>query len=70
VNGIIIWTTTQLQIEEAVISENANRFSLALSSPIFDRGMIERIGTMGQALEVYELIHYNTLIYTANPEVN
>ena len=51
-NSSIIYSLTQLQIEKAVMDENAIRFSLAYSSPVFKKSAIEKIGRIGQTLEV------------------
>ena len=42
VNGMIVRITSQLQIEEAIMSENSTRFLLAFSSLIFTSGIIEK----------------------------
>ena len=56
VNGSIIRTTTQLQIEEAVIEENIYCFSLAYSSLVFLKDIIKQISTISQATAVEQLI--------------
>jgi len=70
VNGTLIQTSNQLQIEEAIISKNATRFSLAYSSSIFNQDIIEKLGTRGQSLEVQDLINKNIPIIIENSEVN
>ena len=48
VNGSIIRTTTQLQMEEVVIKENTYHFLLAYSFPVFQKDIIKQISTIGQ----------------------
>ena len=45
--GLIIRMSTQIKIEEAVMQENALRFSLAYSSLVFSRNIINKIDTLG-----------------------
>ena len=52
------------------MSENATRFSLTYSSPIFNRSIIKKIGTKGQSEDVQGLINSNIPIITENLEVN
>jgi len=40
INGNTIRTSSQLEIEEVVISENLNRFKLAYNSPIFKANIL------------------------------
>ena len=50
--------------------ENALRFSLAYSSPVFSKNIINKIGTIGQTNEVRELIYNNILILTEDTALN
>ena len=56
INRSIIRTSSQLQIEEAVMTENTLRFFLASSSPIFSSEIIERIGMCSEKKEVNNLV--------------
>ena len=44
VNGNIIRTSEKLQVEEAIMKENAICFSLAYSSPVFNKEIIKLVG--------------------------
>ena len=70
VNGSIICNTTQLQIEEAVMKENAIYFSLACSSPVFSINILQKLGMKGQTKKVRDLIRKNILVVTKNEIVN
>ena len=70
VNGTIVRTTSQLQIEEAIISENSIYFSLASSSPVFTTKIIERIGRLANSKEVDDLIYENVDLVTSNNNIN
>ena len=48
------------------MAENATKFKLASSSPIFDRNIINQIGHFSESAKVQELIHYRTPIETDN----
>ena len=49
------------------MAENATRFKLASSSPIFDRNIINQIRHFGESAKVQELIYYGTPIKIDNP---
>ncbi|MFN9957528.1 MAG: hypothetical protein ACK55I_30850, partial [bacterium] len=57
-------------MEEAIIRENTTRFSLAYSSPIFEKDIIEKIGSIAQTDEVKDLIYNNVYIETTNVHIN
>ena len=66
VNGTIIRSSSQLQMEKAIMTENSSYFSLAYSSLIFSRDIIERIGNIGELREVEDLIFNNINLATSN----
>ena len=66
----IIRMSTQIKMEEAVMQENVSRFSLAYSSLVFSRNIINKTGTLGQIEEVSRLIYHNIPISTENEEIN
>ena len=59
VDETVIRTSTQIEIEEVIMKENASRFSLAYSYPVFSKNII-----------VKELIYRNIPISTKNAELN
>ena len=44
VNESIIRISSQLQMKEAIMTENESRFLLACSSPVFNPTIIEKLG--------------------------
>jgi hypothetical protein len=52
------------------MEENASRFSLVYSLPIFEQGAIEKISRIGLTLEVQGLINKNIPITIYNTEIN
>ena len=61
-NGIIIRTTTQVEIEKVVMNENTSQFSLAYSLLIFSKGIIKQLGSKGQTKLIDSLIRQNISI--------
>ena len=47
VNGSIVRTTNQIEIEEAVMQENTSRFLLAYFSLVFSKEIITDLGSLG-----------------------
>ena len=70
VEGNLVRASDKIQVEEAIIRENTTRFSLAYSSPIFEKDIIEKIGSMAQTDEVKDLIYNNVHIETTNVHIN
>ena len=70
VNGSIIRTLSQLQMEVAIMSENSSHFSLANSSLIFTVEIIKKIGRFCETKEVESLIFNNIDIMTQSNEIN
>ena len=69
INRLIMRISSQLQIEEVVIIENASRFFLASSSSIFSSDIIERI-RMYSEKGVNNLVYNNIELITSNKEIN
>ena len=63
INGTIIRTTAQYEMEEAVMTKNSNRFSLAYTLPIFNLEIIKQIGFLGQSNKVHNLVKISPLIH-------
>ena len=70
VNGNLIRTSEKIIVEEAIVKENDVPFSLAYSSPMFQKSILEKIGSFGQESESHDLIHNNIRISTDNDQVN
>ena len=46
-NGNVIRTSGQIEIESAVIRENATRFKLEYNSPLFYKSNLDKVGIFG-----------------------
>ena len=56
VDGMKIRVTNQFKIEEAIMKENATRFKLTYSSPLFQQEELDQIERYGQNRGAKELI--------------
>ena len=70
VNGNRIHASKKIQLEEAIMNENALRFVLAYSYLIFHKSIIKLVRKMGQTIEARQLVYDNILISTYNNEIN
>ena len=70
VNGLIIRTTNQIEMKEAVMRENTSRFSLVYSLPVFNPTIIEKLEQWGQMKEIEDLVYSNIALETLNGEIN
>ena len=59
VNENLIRTSEKILVEEAIMKENSVHFSLAYSLPIFEKDIIEHIGSIGQSNTANNLIYNN-----------
>ena len=70
VNSTIIRSSSQLQMEEAIMMENSSYFSLAYSSLMFPSDIIKQIGNIGELREVEDLIFNNIDLVSSNQDIN
>ena len=70
VNGSIIRIINQIEMEEAVMQENASRFSLVCSLPVFSKEIITDLGSLGLSEASQNLIYRNIPISTMDPQLN
>ena len=70
VNRNLIRILEKILVEEAITKENTNCFSLAYSSPIFEKDIIEQIGSIGQSNTANNLIYNNIQISIDNGQIN
>ena len=60
VSSIIIRSSTQVEMEEAIITENSHRFQLACSLPLFHRDILRQIRSFGQNTPAQDMLWQNT----------
>ena len=70
VNGIVIWSSNKLKMEEAIMNENSLCFRLAYSSPLFHWEILPMIGLNGQNLQAQQLIQNNISLNIEDQEIN
>ena len=68
-HGIIIQSSSKIQVERAIMKENSKRFQLAYSLPLFEKSILEQIGYFSEKYPAYQLIHNNTPIKMNDKEL-
>ena len=70
VNGNLIRILEKILVKEVIMKENSVYFSLAYSSSIFEKDIIEYIGSISQSNAANNLIYNNIQISTDNGQIN